>query len=259
MPEEEFFNDGRTNIADYDNPAYTADDSDDPITTPGDSVIDQFLADLFRDNADTMDIVIMLTLLGFVPSLLVMMTGFTRIVIVLSFIRNAMGTNNMPPNMVIIGLALFLTFLVMAPAFSQIEENALTPYLEGTIDMPEAIENAMEPLQAFMLRNTYSDDLVMFWSYAEPDEAVAGKEVADAPMHVLIPAFLVSEMKNAFILGFFIYIPFIVMDMVVASTLMSMGMMMLPPVMISLPFKVLLFVSVNGWELVIGTLLDSFH
>lgn len=254
-PQEEFFEgDDRTQVADYENPAYTADDSDDPAHTAQEST-GSYLGDLLRDNADTMDLVVVLTLLGLIPSIVLMMTGFTRIIIVLSFVRNAIGTNNMPPNQVLIGIALFVTFFVMFPIISDVQENALEPYNRGEITITEAMDTAMVPIRDFMLRQTYKEDLSMFISYSGETEI---NDYADVPTYILIPAFITSEVKHAFLIGFFIYLPFIVIDMIVASTLMSMGMMMLPPVMISLPFKVLLFVAVDGWNLVIGTLIQGF-
>ena len=209
---------------------------------------------LFGENTQAVDIVIILTLLTILPSIVLMLTGFTRILIVLSFVRNALGMQQTPPNQVLIGLALFLTFFVMQPVFSQIYEEAYTPFVAGEIEQDEFIEKAMGPAREFMLNQALDSDLNFFIG-------LSGQEIEDEasiPNSVLIPAFMTSEIKNAFWIGFLIYIPFIVIDMIVASTLMSMGMMMLPPAMISLPFKVLLFVLVDGWQLIIGSLVQSF-
>ena len=209
---------------------------------------------LFGESTQTVDIIVLLTLLTLLPSILIMLTGFTRILIVLGFIRNALGMQQMPPNQVLVGLALFLTFFVMQPVFTQVYEEAYTPYVAGEIAQDEFIDNAMGPVREFMLDQTFETDLDFFTGLSKAE--VADEEAV--PNSVLIPAFLTSEIKHAFIIGFFLYIPFIVIDMIVASTLMAMGMMMLPPAMISLPFKVLLFVMVDGWQLIIGTLISSF-
>jgi len=184
-----------------------------------------------------------------------MLTGFTRIIIVLSFVRNALGMQQTPPNQVLIGLALFLTFFVMHPVFSRVYDDAYTPFVAGEITQDEFIENAMSPTRDFMLDQVFESDLNFFIS-------LSGMEIEDEasiPNSVLIPAFLTSEIKHAFWVGFLIYIPFIVIDMIVASTLMAMGMMMLPPAMISLPFKVLMFVLVDGWQLIINSLIQTFR
>ena len=210
---------------------------------------------LFGENTQTVDIIILLTLLTLLPSILLMLTGFTRIVIVLSFARNALGMQQTPPNQVLIGLALFLTFFVMQPVFSSVYDNAYTPFIAGEIEQDEFIEKAMSPAREFMFDQVLENDLGFF-------VGLSGQEIVDEtdiPNSVLIPAFLTSEIKQAFWIGFLIYVPFIVIDMIVASTLMSMGMMMLPPAMISLPFKVLLFVMVDGWQLIIGNLIQSFR
>ena len=185
-----------------------------------------------------------------------MVTSFTRIIIVLSFTRNALGTQQMPPNQVLIGLALFLTFFIMSPVISDINTNAFQPYVQGQITQEQAITKAMDPLRNFMLKNVYEKDLALFINLSQAEQPVKSDEI---PTTALIPAFIISELKRAFIMGFYLYIPFIMIDMVVASTLMSMGMMMLPPVMISLPFKLLLFVMVDGWNLIVKTLVMSFN
>ncbi len=208
-----------------------------------------------QDNAASIQIVLLLTVLALAPSILIMMTSFTRIIIVLGFMRNALGLHQMPPNQVLMGLALFLTFFIMSPVISDINENAYKPYVNEQITQQQAFDNSVGPLKSFMLGQTYSKDLNMFLQLAKREVPEA---LEDIPMNTVIPAFITSELKRAFQMGFFIFIPFIVIDMIVASTLMAMGMMMLPPSMISLPFKVLLFVMVDGWGLAIKTLVASF-
>lgn len=197
----------------------------------------------------------LLTVLSLAPSILILMTSFARIVIVLSFTRTALATNQMPPNQVIIGLALFLTFFIMAPTFSEVNEQALQPLFDEEIGIEEAYEKATIPFKEFMAQHTRQKDLELFLAY---NEAEYPETIEDISLIYLVPAFALSEIKTAFQMGFMIFIPFLVIDMVVASTLMSMGMMMLPPVMISLPFKILLFVLVDGWYLVMKSLLQSF-
>lgn len=200
-------------------------------------------------------ILILFTVLSLAPAILVMMTSFTRIVVVLSFLRQALSTQNMPPNQLIIGLSLFLTFFVMAPVFQEINEKSITPYMEEKIDQGTAIARAEGPMREFMFKQTREKDLILFVELARIKKVATRKDV---PTWVLIPSFMVSELKTAFQIGFMLYLPFLIIDMVVASVLMAMGMMMLPPVVISLPFKLLLFVLVDGWELVIGSLVRSF-
>lgn len=197
----------------------------------------------------------LLTVLSLAPSILILMTSFTRIVIVLSFTRTALATNQMPPNQVIIGLALFLTFFIMAPTFSEVNEQALQPLFDEEIGLEEAYERATIPFKEFMAKHTRQKDLELFLAY---NKAEYPETIEEISLTYLVPAFALSEIKTAFQMGFMIFIPFLVIDMVVASTLMSMGMMMLPPVMISLPFKILLFVLVDGWYLVMKSLLQSF-
>ena len=209
-----------------------------------------------EDVAVTLQLIALLTLLSLAPSLLILTTAFTRIIIVLSLLRNAIGTQQVPPNQVIIGLALFLTFFVMAPVLNNINTNALQPYLKEEISFNEALQKAMLPLREYMRNQTRESDLKLFL------EMHGESQVSDAeaiPDYVLMPAYLISELKTAFQMGFILFIPFIVIDMVVASILMSMGMLMLPPVMISLPFKILLFVMVDGWSLVTRSLVLSFR
>jgi flagellar biosynthesis protein FliP len=212
------------------------------------------LDSILGSDPETMKIIILLTVIAIVPMLLIMLTGFTRIVIVLSIVRNAIGLQNMPPNTVIIGLALFITFFVMNPVISEINVVAYEPYVSGQLTLEESAKKAEEPLRNFMLNQTYKTDLTFFADLAGIPES----DLNDLPDRVVITSFVTSELKHAFAIGFFIYIPFIVIDMVVSSTLMAMGMMMLPPSMISMPFKILLFVLVDGWQLTIGTLIKSF-
>ncbi|MDD3765722.1 MAG: flagellar type III secretion system pore protein FliP [Eubacteriales bacterium] len=208
------------------------------------------------EPAQGIQIIFLLTILTLAPSILIMMTGFTRIVIVLSFVRNALGIQQLPPNQVLIGLALFLTFFVMTPVFSEINDVAYQPLVRNEITQQQAVENAMKPLRTFMLKQTHNKDLSLFMSLAGEAQP---ENVDEIKSSVIIPAFIISELKRAFQIGFFIFIPFIVIDMVVSSTLMTMGMMMLPPMMISLPFKILLFIMVDGWNLVIKTLVTGFN
>lgn len=214
------------------------------------------LGGILGDRSSTVDILLLLTVLSVLPSILIMLTCFPRIVIVLSLTRNGLGMQQMPPNQVLVGLALFLTFFIMTPVISDINETAYQPYVEGEIDEEEALELAMEPVRGFMMKQIYKDDLEFFISISEQDQDIeAIEEVSNV---ALIPAFITSEIKRGFLIGFFIYLPFIVIDMIVASTLMAMGMMMLPPIVISLPFKLLLFVLVDGWMLTVKTLIGSF-
>jgi flagellar biosynthetic protein FliP len=207
------------------------------------------------DVSTGVQLMVLLTLLALAPSILIMTTGFTRILIVLGFVRNALGTPQMPPNQVLIGISIFLTVFVMYPTFNAVNENALKPYQAKTITQKQAIDEAQKPIRKFMFTQVHQSDLALFVKLSKMERP---KTRADVPTHVLIPAFLISELKTAFQIGFLIYIPFLIIDMVVASTLMSMGMIMLPPVMISLPFKILLFVLVDGWHLTIESLVGSF-
>jgi flagellar biosynthetic protein FliP len=207
------------------------------------------------DVVSVIRIVMILTVLTLAPAILIMMTSFTRIVVVLSFLRQSLGTQQMPPNQLIVGLALFLSFFVMAPTWKVISTEALEPYLNEQIDQKSAFEKAEKPIREFMFAQTREKDLELFLSLSKSAKPNNRDEV---PTHVLIPAFVISELKTAFQIGFMLYLPFIVLDMVIASVLMAMGMMMLPPMMISLPFKILLFVLVDGWQLVVGSLVKSF-
>jgi len=199
---------------------------------------------------------ILLTSLTFLPAVLLMMTAFTRIVIVLSLLRQALGTLQSPPNQVLIGLSLFLTFFVMAPVFDKINEQALQPYLADKMNVMQALDKGSEPLKAFMLRQTRQSDLALFVRLSK-SPPLQGPETV--PLKILVPAYVISELKTAFQIGFVIFIPFLIIDMVVASVLMSMGMMMLSPVTISFPFKLMLFVLVDGWSLLIASLVQSFY
>jgi len=210
-----------------------------------------------EDLSLTLQIILLLTILSLAPSILIMLTSFTRTVIVLSFVRNGMGVQQVPPTQVIIGLALFITIFVMAPVWSQINDQALQPLLNKEITTNEAMQRAQIPLRDFMFRQTREKDLALFVHYAKLEKPI--NSLDDIPTYVLIPAFIISELKTAFQMGFVIFLPFLVIDMIVSSTLMSMGMMMLPPVMISLPFKILLFVMVDGWNLVINSIIMSFR
>lgn len=203
----------------------------------------------------TVRIVLILTIISLAPSILIMMTSFTRIIVVLHFLRTALGTQTTPPNQVIVGLALFLTLMIMSPTLSEINENAIKPMDAGKITQEEAIEAALDPMRDFMYQHTERKDVNLFCDIA----GVTYETNDDIPTTVLIPSFIISELRSAFIIGFFIYIPFIVIDMVVASILMSMGMMMLPPTTISMPFKILLFILADGWDLVVGNLVKTFY
>lgn len=209
-----------------------------------------------QDVSLTLQILFLLTVLSLAPAILLLTTSFTRIVIVLSFLRQAMGTPTIPPNQVLIGLALFLTFFNMNPVFSQVNDQALQPYLRGEIKQEQALDKALKPMREFMFRQTRQKDLALFVYLSKSPRPATPEEV---PTLVLIPSFVLSELKTSFQMGFIIYIPFLIVDMVVASTLMSMGMLMLPPVTISLPFKVLLFVLIDGWHLIVRSLMTSFH
>jgi flagellar biosynthesis protein FliP len=201
-------------------------------------------------------ILILLTILSILPAILICVTSFTRLIIVTHFIRQALGTQTMPPNQVLIGLSLFLTYFIMQPVGERINQEALQPMMNGKITEMQALDQACVPLRQFMLRYTREKDLALFLNIAKQQKP---RDLRDIPMRVVIPSFMISELKTAFQIGFVLYIPFLVIDMVVASILLSLGMMQLPPVMISTPFKILLFVMVDGWSLVIGSLVRSFY
>ncbi len=203
-----------------------------------------------------LQLLLLFTVLAMAPALIVMMTSFTRIVVVLSFVRHAIGTQQMPPAQLILGLSLILSGFVMAPVFGEVNEVALQPYLSDQISQSEALERAATPMRQFMLKQTREQDLALFVDISGADRPTGPETI---PMHILVPGFVISELRMAFQIGFIIFIPFLVIDMVVASVLMSMGMMMLPPVMVSLPFKILLFVLVDGWYLIVRSLVLSFY
>jgi flagellar biosynthetic protein FliP len=207
------------------------------------------------DGTNAVQLLLMIGALSLVPAALFTLTGFTRIIIVLGFIRTGLGTPTAPPNQVLVGIALFLTIFVMAPTFSQVKKDAFDPLQKGQISQTVALQRAEKPMREFMFDQTRTKDIALFAGLAKLDRP---KTRADIPTYVLIPAFVISELKTAFQIGFLIFLPFLIIDLVVASTLMSMGMMMLPPIFISLPFKILLFVLVDGWNLVTRSLVESF-
>ncbi len=208
----------------------------------------------------SLQIIFFLTLLGLLPSILLVTTAFTRFIIALYFIKSAMGTQQMPPNQVVIGLALFLTFFVMSPVVTEINNTAVIPYQNNEITQAELVDRTVRPMKEFMVRQTRDEDISLFMDLSGIPPLVDETDIlGQLPLHVVIPAFIVSEIRAGFIIGFLIYLPFIVIDMVVASTLMSMGMMMLPPATIALPFKILLFIMVDGWHLLIGELIQTFR
>jgi flagellar biosynthesis protein FliP len=208
------------------------------------------------DVALSLQILLLLTVVTLAPTMLVLLTSFTRIVIVLSFVRTALGTQQVPPTQVLVGLSLLLTFFVMNPVIQDINKNALQPYLGSKISQSVAIDRAAKPLRVFMFKQTREKDIALFYKLSKEPQP---KSQADVPTYLLVPAFVISELKTAFQIGFAIYIPFIVIDMVVASVLLSMGMMMIPPVIISLPFKILIFLLVDGWNLTVSALFTSFQ
>lgn len=211
------------------------------------------------DSVQTLEILFLTTVITLLPSILVMMTSFSRIIISLSFLRTAMGTQQNPPNMVLIGIALFLTLFIMNPVLTQIQQEAYEPYTRQEITQEEALERAQVPIKEFMLRNTESSSLTLFCDLAGVDEPADDAAAIELPLRVVIPSYMTSELKAAFQIGFFLYIPFMLIDIVVSCTLMSMGMIMLPPAMISMPFKLLLFITVDGWQLLFSTLAQGFR
>jgi flagellar biosynthesis protein FliP len=208
-----------------------------------------------KEYVDNIKLLILLTSLTFIPAIVLLMTSFTRIVIVLGFVRNALSTQQSPPNQVLIGLAIFMTIFIMAPVYNKVNTEAIQPYTKGQITQQQAIEIGSKPVKDFMLKQTREKDLALFYKTANIEKPEDRYQV---PFSVLVPAFTISEIKTAFQMGFLIFVPFIVIDMVVASILMSMGMFMLPPVSISLPFKILLFVLADGWHLIVKSLIESF-
>lgn len=208
-----------------------------------------------KEIVSAIQIILMLTILTLAPAILILMTSFTRIIIVFSFLRQALGTQQMPPNQLLVGMSLFLTFFIMQPVFNQINTEALQPYMANQIAQEVALEKALAPIRKFMFSQTRDADLELFLKLGKVKNP---KTRADVPTTVLVPAFVISELKTAFQIGFIIYLPFLVIDIIVASVLMALGMMMLPPVIISLPFKIMVFVLVDGWTLIVGSMVKSF-
>ena len=216
----------------------------------------QALININGDGAQTLEILMLMTTVSLLPSILIMMTSFTRIIIILSFLRNAMGVQQLPPNMVLIGISIFLTLFIMSPVIDDINLNAYTPSKSQQITQEQAIERAQVPLREFMLRQTETGTLNMYAEFAGQE---LSENVSEIPMKIVVPAFMTTELKRAFVIGFLLFIPFMLIDLIVASTLMSMGMMMLPPAMISLPFKILLFITIDGWNLLFSTIIKGFN
>ncbi len=238
------------------NTATTATQTAAQTATNNNGLLNNFLN--AKDNNGTLELVLLVTVLSLAPSILILMTSFTRIIIVLSLLRNAIGTQQTPPNQVLVGLALFITFFIMAPVIGQINDIAYKPYTEGKYSAVEAAQKATVPLKEFMLKQTSNDSMQFFMDLAKKE--MPKENIAESiPLQIVVPAFIVSELKRAFIIGFLLFIPFLVIDIIVSSTLMSMGMIMLPPSMISLPFKLLLFIMINGWELLVGSLIAGFN
>ena len=216
----------------------------------------QALININGDGAQTLEILMLMTTVSLLPSILIMMTSFTRIIIILSFLRNAMGVQQLPPNMVLIWISIFLTLFIMSPVIDDINQNAYTPYTSQQITQEQAIERAQVPLREFMLWQTETGTLNMYAEFAGQE---LSDNVSEIPMKIVVPAFMTTELKRAFVIGFLLFIPFMLIDLIVASTLMSMGMMMLPPAMISLPFKILLFITIDGWNLLFSTIIKGFN
>ena len=231
-----------------------------PQVSAGDAILPGIIVETNAEGQQeyslTLQILALMSLLTVLPALLLVMTSFTRIIIVLSILRMAIGTNQTPPNQVLLGLALFLTLFIMAPVFTQINDEAIQPYLNDQADFVQAFEVAQQPLREFMLKQTRESDIELFAEISGQQELDGPESV---PMQLLIPAFLTSELKTAFQIGFLLFVPFVVIDLVVASVLMALGMMMLSPMMISLPFKIMMFVLIDGWALILGTLATSFY
>ena len=224
--------------------------------------MNELLGGLNGGSVPTLELIYMLTLLALLPSLVIMMTSFTRTIIILSFTRNALGVQQTPPNMVLVGMALFLTLFTMGPVLSEVKTTAYDPYVDGTIGQEEFFQQAVIPLKSFMARNTQVNTLQMFCDLADvdmPEEVNTQNVAADVPLRVVVPAFITCELQRAFFIGLLLYIPFMLIDIVVSCTLMSMGMIMLPPSMISAPFKLLLFVTLNGWELLFSALVRGVN
>jgi len=215
--------------------------------------------DINGSSVDTLEIIILLTVMSLLPSILIMMTSFTRIIIVLSFLKNALGLQQTPPNQVMVGIALLLTLFIMSPVIDEINVDAYQPYKNEEITQQEFFTKASEPIKVFMLKQTGNSELKMFMDMSRDEKLKSTKNLQELPLTIIIPSFVTSELKRAFIIGFLLFIPFLIIDMIVSSILMSMGMIMLPPVMISLPFKLLLFVLVDGWSLLFKTLISTFN
>jgi len=218
--------------------------------------IDIGTSDKPEDLSVSLQIILLLTILTLAPSILIMTTSYLRIIIVFHFVRNALGTMQMPPSQLLAGIAMFVTFFIMAPTWGEINENAIKPYMDKKITVNEAYDKAIMPIRNFMYKNTKQKDIELFVNLANMPKPETRNDI---PTYVLIPSFVLSELRTGFIMGFFVFIPFLMVDMIVSSILMSMGMMMLPPMLISLPFKILLFILVDGWNLIIGSLVRSFN
>nr|WP_312577389.1 flagellar type III secretion system pore protein FliP [Sedimentibacter sp.] len=215
--------------------------------------------DINGNSVETLEIIVLLTVMSLLPSILIMMTSFTRIIIVLSFLKNALGLQQTPPNQVMVGIALLLTLFIMSPVIDEINVDAYQPYKNEEITQQEFFAKASEPIKVFMLKQTGDSELKMFMDMSRDENVKSTKNLQELPLTIIIPSFVTSELKRAFIIGFLLFIPFLIIDMIVSSILMSMGMIMLPPVMISLPFKLLLFVLVDGWSLLFKTLISTFN
>jgi flagellar biosynthetic protein FliP len=215
--------------------------------------------DINGNSVETLEILFLLTIIALLPSILIMMSSFTRIIIVLSFVKNALGLQQTPPNQVLIGIAIFLTLFTMSPVMEEINTSAYEPYKNEEISQEEFLDTASIPIKTWMLKQTGSDELQMFLDMSGDEAYKETENIEELPLTIIIPSFITSELKRAFIIGFLLYIPFLIIDMIVSSVLMSMGMMMLPPVMISMPFKILLFVVVDGWSLLFKTLITTFN
>jgi flagellar biosynthetic protein FliP len=217
--------------------------------------IDIGTADNPEDISVTLQILLLMTVLSLAPSLLIMTTSYLRLIIAFHFLKSALGTQQMPPGQLLAGVALFLTFFIMAPTWSKVNDEALQPMMDGKISMEEAYDKGVQPIREFMFKNVRDEDLALFLDLSNLERPETRE---DLPTYILIPAFALSELRAGFIIGFFLFIPFVMVDMIIASILMSMGMMMLPPMLISLPFKILLFILVDGWNLIVGSLVRSF-
>jgi flagellar biosynthetic protein FliP len=229
------------------------------LTVTAETAFAQSLSLDFGQGADStgrlIQIMLLMTVLTLAPSILIMVTSFTRIVIVLSFVRTALGTQQTPPNQVLISLAMFLTFFIMMPTFEKVYDNGILPLMEGQISEAEAFERSAEPIRNFMMRHVREKDLLLFADLSGTPDKELRKQM---PLRILVPSFMISELRRAFEIGFLVFIPFLIIDMVVASVLMAMGMMMLPPIIIALPFKIVFFVLVDGWFMIVGSLVKSF-